>query len=154
MINYTKNRIAYCPPPANTKSVLNYQLNNAERIVCRLAGLNFLLATTRAAIDRHQLTQFDLKLLRLVHLPFVVATATQGIALMLFLEGWLSKRDDLGHGNVSWSYNRVRCRAIFQDDWRLRLALALMATENSRSARQMFFTSAGLCQRPAPRPAR
>ena len=113
-----------------------------------------LFITTGTAINGHQLALLHIKLLFLVHHPLVVSVPTQGVPLVLFLEGLLSKRDDLGHGNVGRRYKSVRCRAVFQEDWRLRLALALMATENSRSARQMFFTSAGLCQSPAPRPAR
>ena len=46
---------------------------------------HLLLAATNAVIDCYQLTLLNIKLFRLVHFPFMVAVAAQGIALVLFL---------------------------------------------------------------------
>ena len=46
---------------------------------------HLLLAATNAVIDCYQLTFLNIKLFRLVHFPFMVAVAAQGIALVLFL---------------------------------------------------------------------
>jgi hypothetical protein len=46
---------------------------------------HLLLAATNAVIDCYQLTLLNIKLFRLVHFPFMVDVAAQGIALVLFL---------------------------------------------------------------------
>lgn len=58
---------------------------------------NFLLTAPATAVNRHQLPLLHIKLLGLVHRPFVVTVATQGIALVLFLKGRFAKGNDLSH---------------------------------------------------------
>lgn len=60
-------------------------------------GFYFLLITTGTAVYGNQPALLDVKLLRLVHHPFMMAIAAQGIALVLFLQGRLAKRDNLSH---------------------------------------------------------
>jgi hypothetical protein len=116
--------------------------------------LYLLLLAARTPIHRYQFTLLHIKLLCLVYHPLVMSVATQYFPLVLLLLGRLLKRDDLSHSQTRRRYSSVRCRAESQDLKRLRRAAALMTTENSRSARQIFFISAGLCHRPTPRPAR
>ena len=52
---------------------------------CHSKRHHLLLAATNAVIDCYQLTLLNIKLFRLVHFPFMVAVAAQGIALVLFL---------------------------------------------------------------------
>ncbi len=60
-------------------------------------GRHFLFIAAGTAVDGNKLALFDIKLLRLVHDPFVMSVTTQGIALVLFLKGRLAKRDNLSH---------------------------------------------------------
>ena len=49
-------------------------------------GLNFFLTTAGTAIYCHQFALSYVKLFILIHRPFMVAVATQYLALVLFLE--------------------------------------------------------------------
>ena len=60
-------------------------------------GFYFLLITTGTAVYGDQPALLDVKLLRLVHHPLVVSVTTQGVTLVLFLQGRLAKRDNLSH---------------------------------------------------------
>ena len=62
---------------------------------------NFLFTAPATAVDRHQLALLHIKLLVLVHRPFVVAVATQGIALVFFLQGRFAKGNDVSHTRIS-----------------------------------------------------
>ena len=116
--------------------------------------LNLLLVAAGTAVNRHQFSPLHIKLLFLVHHPLVMTVAAQELSFVFLLQGRLAKGDYLGHSQVARRYSNVRRTAVSQELKRLRRAPALMVTENSRSARQIFFICAGLCQRPAPRPAR
>ena len=59
--------------------------SSAVAVSARLVQLYLPLAATRAAVDRHQFSLFDIKLFGNVHHPLVMTVATQGITLVFFL---------------------------------------------------------------------
>jgi hypothetical protein len=59
--------------------------SSAVSVSASLVQLYLTLTATRAAVDRHQFSLFDIKLLGFVHHPLVMTVATQGITLVLFL---------------------------------------------------------------------
>ena len=58
---------------------------------------HLFFAATRAAIDCYKFSLFDIELLGLVHYPFMMTVTTQGIALVLFLQCWFTKGNDVRH---------------------------------------------------------
>lgn len=58
---------------------------------------DFLFAAAYAVIDRHQLARFHIELFFLVHRPFVVAVAAQGITLVFFFQGRFAEGNHLSH---------------------------------------------------------
>jgi hypothetical protein len=117
-------------------------------------GFYFLFLATGTAVYRDQPALLYVELLRRIYHPFMMAIATQGIALVLFFQGRFTKRDNLSHDEMACRYSRVRCTAAFHDATRLRLAGADICTLNSRSACQIFLTAVGLDHSPTPKPAR
>jgi hypothetical protein len=59
--------------------------SNAVSVAASLVQLYLPLAATRAAVDCHQFSLFDIKLFGSVHHPLVMTVATQGITLVFFL---------------------------------------------------------------------
>jgi hypothetical protein len=66
--------------------------------VVHSVGSHFGFVAACATVDGYQFAFLDIKLLRLVDHPFMVAVATQRIASMLFLKRGLFERENIGHG--------------------------------------------------------
>jgi hypothetical protein len=59
--------------------------------------LNLLFAASTAAQNSNQLTPLHIELLVIVDQPLMVAVPAQGITLVLLLQGWFTKRKNIGH---------------------------------------------------------
>ena len=80
-----------------------------------------LLATAFTAINRHQLTGFNVKLLIFNNRPFVKAIAAQAGSSELIRQSWSLEWDNFSHGTPYTSLATIRLASI-------RLAATALAT--------------------------